>query len=118
VNWLTPEKQRRVIVLGEEGMFQVDYLRQSLTFTRGGADPAPTYLDGYAPTFATETIELPVTPAEPLGRELEAFLAAVRSGGPPEVSGRDGLWAVTLAELLLRSAIEHRPHEVLTMEVH
>jgi UDP-N-acetylglucosamine 3-dehydrogenase len=118
VNWLTPEKQRRVVVLGEEGMFQVDYLRQSLTFTRGAADVAPTYFGGYAPTFAGESVALPVIPAEPLGREVGAFLSAVRSGGPPEVSARDGLWAVALADLLLRSAVEHRPLEVIPMEVH
>ena len=46
VNWLTPEKQRRVVVLGEEGMFQADYLTQTLTFTRGAATLAPTTSTG------------------------------------------------------------------------
>lgn len=118
VNWLTPEKQRRVVVLGEEGMFQVDYLSQSLSFTRGGAPLAPTYLDGYAPTFAGETVHLPVEPVEPLKRELDAFFRSVREGGPPEVSGEDGLWAVALANLLLRSATEHHPIDVGPLEVH
>ena len=117
VNWLTPEKQRRITVLGEEGMFQVDYLRQSLTFTRGARELAPTYLDGYAPTFAGETVELPVTPAEPLRRELDAFVGAARSGGPAAVSGTEGLWAVALAETLLRSATEHRPIDIAPLEV-
>ena len=54
MNWLTPEKQRRITVLGAEGMFQVDYLSQALTFTRGAAELSPTYLDGYAPTFVGE----------------------------------------------------------------
>ena len=117
VNWLTPEKQRRITVLGEEGMFQVDYLRQSLTFTRGARELAPTYLDGYAPTFAGETVDLPVTPAEPLRRELDAFFGAVRTGGPAAVSGTEGLWAVALAETLLRSATEHRPIEIEPLEV-
>lgn len=112
VNWLTPEKQRRLTVLGQEGMFEVDYLRQSLTFTRGSAQLAPTYLDGYAPTFAGETVVLPVEPAEPLARELDAFFGAVRDGRPPAVSGRDGIWAVALAEMLLRSAVEHHPIEL------
>ena len=112
VNWLTPEKQRRIVVLGAEGMFQVDYLSQSLTFTRGAATLSPTYLDGYAPTFAGETVTLPVEPAEPLRRELDAFFAAVRSGGPSPVSGRDGLMALTLAKLLLASAAEGRPLSV------
>jgi UDP-N-acetylglucosamine 3-dehydrogenase len=117
VNWLTPEKQRHIVVLGEEGMFQVDYLSQSLTFTRGSRDLAPTYLDGYAPTIAGETVTLPVTPAEPLRRELDAFFAAVRSGGPAAISGEEGLWAVALANTLLRSAEEHRPITIEALEV-
>lgn len=108
VNWLTPEKQRRLVVLGEEGMFQVDYLTQSLTFTRGGKDLAPTYLGGYAPTIPGETTALPVEPAEPLARQLDAFLATVRDGAPPAVSGEEGVWAVRLADLLLDSATTGR----------
>ena len=117
VNWLTPEKQRRITVLGEEGMFQVDYLSQALTFTRGGRELAPTFLDGYAPTFAGETVQLPVQAAEPLRRELDAFFGAIRDGGPPAISGADGLWAVALALALLRSATEHRPLDITPLEV-
>jgi UDP-N-acetylglucosamine 3-dehydrogenase len=112
VNWLTPEKQRRLVVLGEEGMFQVDYLRQSLTFTRGGAALDPMYLGGFAPTFPGETIELPVEPAEPLRREIDGFLSVVRDGAPPVVSGDDGVWAVRLANLLLESAAAGRALEL------
>jgi UDP-N-acetylglucosamine 3-dehydrogenase len=118
VNWLTPEKQRRIAVLGPEGMFQVDYLSQSLTFTRGAASLAPTYLDGYAPTFVGETVTLPVSPAEPLRRELDAFFAAVRSGGPAAITGEEGLWALKLANTLLDSAAQHRPIEIEPLEVH
>jgi UDP-N-acetylglucosamine 3-dehydrogenase len=117
VNWLTPEKQRAITVLGAEGMFRVDYLSQSLTFTRGAVDLSPTYLDGYAPTFAGETAALPVTPAEPLRRELDAFFSTVRDGGPPAISGSDGLWAVALANLLLESAAAHAPVAVQSPEV-
>ncbi len=117
VNWLTPEKQRRITVLGAEGMFQVDYLAQTLTFTRGTAELSPTYLDGYAPTFAGETVQLPVTPAEPLRRELDAFFAAVRNGGPAIIPGSDGLWAVALANLLLEAAAAHSPVAVHPPEV-
>lgn len=108
VNWLTPEKQRRLTVLGEEGMFQADYLTQRLTFTRGRADLGPTYFGGYAPTFPGETVELPVEPAEPLVRELDAFIATVRDGAPPAVTGEEGRWAVRLANLLLESAATGR----------
>jgi len=34
VNWLTPAKRRQLVVIGEEGMFELDYLTQRLTFTR------------------------------------------------------------------------------------
>ena len=117
VNWLTPEKQRRITVLGAEGMFQVDYLSQALTFTRGTAELSPTFLDGYAPTFAGETVQLPVTPAEPLRRELDAFFDAIRTGDPAAIPGSDGLWAVALANLLLESAAAHRPVAVHSPEV-
>ena len=33
VNWLTPAKRRQLVVTGEEGMFELDYLTQRLTFT-------------------------------------------------------------------------------------
>jgi predicted dehydrogenase len=118
VNWLTPEKQRRIVVLGAEGMFQVDYLSQSLTFTRGAATLAPTYLDGYAPTFAGETVTLPVRPAEPLRRQLDAFFGAVRSGGPAAITGAEGLWALKLANTLLDSAAQRRPIDIEPLEVH
>ena len=42
VNWLTPAKRRQLNVVGEEGMFELDYLTQRLTFTRadvGGPRP-------------------------------------------------------------------------------
>ena len=34
VNWLTPAKRRQLVVIGEEGMFELDYLTQRLTFTK------------------------------------------------------------------------------------
>ena len=34
VNWLTPAKRRQLAVVGEAGMFELDYLTQRLTFTR------------------------------------------------------------------------------------
>jgi UDP-N-acetylglucosamine 3-dehydrogenase len=117
VNWLTPEKQRAITVLGPEGMFRVDYLSQSLTFTRGTAEIEPTYLEGYAPTIAGETVTLPVAPAEPLRRQLDAFFDSVRTGAPAEVTAEQGLWAVLLANLLLESAASHRAIDVRPLEV-
>ena len=108
VNWLTPAKRRQLVVVGEEGMFELDYLTQRLTFTK--ADTAnPKLIRGFAPTFMGDVAELPVATAEPLAAELDAFLRVVREGGRPIVDGADGLWAVAVANALLQSAAERRP---------
>ncbi len=108
VNWLTPAKRRQLSVIGEEGMFELDYLTQRLTFTR--TDIAhPRTIRGFAQTFTGDVAELPVSNAEPLAAEIDAFLGVVRSGGRPVVSGEDGLWAVIIANALLEAAAERRP---------
>ncbi len=108
VNWLTPAKRRQLAVVGEAGMFELDYLTQRLTFTR--ADTAnPTLIGGYATTFPGEVEIIEVASREPLAAELDAFLAVARDGGRPIVNGTDGLWAVAIATSLLQAAAEGRP---------
>ena len=108
VNWLTPAKRRQLTVVGEEGMFELDYLTQRLTFTRAVAG-GPQFIAGYAPTFAGDVAELPVANAEPLAAELDAFLRVVREGGRPVVDVEDGLWAVAIATSLLQAAAGGQP---------
>ena len=108
VNWLTPAKRRQLTVVGEEGMFELDYLTQRLTFTRAVAGN-PQLISGYAPTFAGDVAELPVANAEPLAAELDAFLRVVREGGRPVVDVEDGLWAVAIATSLLQAAAGGHP---------
>jgi UDP-N-acetylglucosamine 3-dehydrogenase len=108
VDWLTPAKRRQLVVVGEEGMFELDYLTQRLTFTRATDTTNPRLIGGYAPTFEGEIAELPVPTGEPLALELEAFLRVVRDGGRPEIDAEDGCWAVAIARGLLESATERR----------
>ena len=104
VNWLTPAKRRQLVVVGEEGMFELDYLTQRLTFTRATDTTNPRLIGGYAPTFEGDIAELPVISGEPLAAEIEAFLRVVREGGRPLVDAEDGLWAVAIATSLLTAA--------------
>jgi predicted dehydrogenase len=99
-------------VVGEQGMFDLDYLTQRLTFTRHENLERPALIAGYAPTFTGDVVELPVETGEPLAAELDSFFDAVRTGRPPVVGAEDGLWAVAMADALLRSAAEHRPVEL------
>jgi predicted dehydrogenase len=112
VDWLTPAKRRTLTVVGEEGMFELDYLSQRLTFTRSTDTTNPRLIGGYAPTFEGESVDLPLESGEPLAAELDAFLAVVREGGRPVVDAEDGRWAVVVADALLRAAHEHRTVEL------
>ena len=108
VNWLTPAKRRQLVVVGEEGMFELDYLTQRLTFTRASDTTNPRLIGGYAPIFEGDVVELPVVSGEPLAAEIEAFLGVVRDGGRPIVDAEDGLWAVAIATSLLTAAATGR----------
>ena len=108
VNWLTPAKRRQLSVVGESGMFELDYLTQRLTFTSADVG-SPTIIDGYATTFEGNVVVIDVASREPLAAELDAFLAVARSGGRPVVDGEDGLWALAIASGLLQAAAEGRP---------
>jgi predicted dehydrogenase len=113
VDWLTPVKRRWLSVIGEEGMFELDYLTQRLTFARATDMTNPRLIGGYAPTFEAEVEVLPVEVGEPLAAELDAFLRVVREGGRPVVNAEDGRWAVTVADALLTAARECRTVELV-----
>src|SRR4029450_5866005 len=76
VDWLTPAKRRQLTVLGEEGMFELDYLTQRLTFARTTDTSTPRLIGGYAPTFESDVVELRVATGEPLAPELAPFVPA------------------------------------------
>ena len=113
VDWLTPAKRRQLTVLGEEGMFELDYLTQRLTFARATDTANPRLIGGYAPTFESSIVELHVATGEPLVAEIEAFLDVVRNGGRPIVDATGGRWAVILADALLTAARERRTVELV-----
>ncbi len=115
VNWLTPVKRRQLVVVGEEGMFELDYLTQRLTFTK--SDLAhPRLIAGYAPTFSGDVAEIPVEVHEPLQAQLDAFVRAIRTGERPYVDADDGAWAVEIANALLQSAADARPVALRTTD--
>jgi UDP-N-acetylglucosamine 3-dehydrogenase len=108
VNWLTPAKRRQLVVIGEEGMFELDYLTQRLTFTRSDLT-RPELIAGYAATFPGDVADIEVVNREPLQAQLDAFLGVLRDGGRPYVDGEDGAWAVRIANALLEAASSVRP---------
>jgi predicted dehydrogenase len=108
VDWLTPAKRRSLVAVGEEGMFELDYLTQKLTFTRSNVE-RPQMIAGYATTFTGDVAEIPIDNIEPLRAQLDEFVRVLRTGERPYVDAEDGLWAVAIANALLTAASERRP---------
>jgi UDP-N-acetylglucosamine 3-dehydrogenase len=109
VNWLTPTKVRELSILGEGGMFVVNYLTQDLTFfehpTRSTEwDQLASMRGGGEGDMVRYSLER----QEPLRLQWEAFIDAVRLGGPAPVDGDDGLATLSTACAIHTSGTEHR----------
>ncbi len=105
INWLTPQKVREVVVLGERGMFRADDLTQDLYFYEN-ADASRTdwgHMSLLKGVSEGRMMRYPIARYEPLKAELEAFANAVLEGKPAPVSGADGLAALRLALALVES---------------
>jgi predicted dehydrogenase len=113
VNWLTPTKIRQLDVIGEKGMFRVDYLTQDLYLFENGTVPVGDWpfrdLRGVS---EGRMIRFVVPKNEPLRAEIEAFLRAVRGEAPVPVTGEDGLRALHLAQSVVVSGLQNRPVDV------
>lgn len=91
---VSEEAVRKIRIFQDDAYLSIDYMAQEIRSARK--------VDG---AIRRET--LPIARVQPLEEELKAFLAAVRSGQPPVVSGRDGREALALA-LQIEAAIRHR----------
>ena len=110
VNWVTPEKQRDLTILGEAGMVRASYLTQEVWFyeTARGRTPWQEFAlfqgdgDGAVVRFAVRHIE-------PIRAQLEAFIDCVIQRRPAPVTGEDGLLALLGALGLLESLESGQP---------
>lgn len=104
VNWLSPVKVRQLSVLGERGMFLVDYLTQDLwLYENPRFQGSWLTLETFTGTAEGAVTKLPVEKQEPLRRELEAFVTCVRENLPPPVPPAAALAAMEIADRLVES---------------
>jgi predicted dehydrogenase len=110
INWLTPTKIREFIVTGERGLYRCDYLTQDLYYYENAVSSGSEWenLRVLRGVREGKMVRHVVAKKEPLRAEQEAFLAAVRDDTPVPVSGEDGLKALELAKIIVRSGTEHR----------
>ena len=106
VNWLTPEKQRELVVIGEAGMLRASYLTQDLWFIESSSTSTVAWDE-----FATirgdcegSAIRFALRRVEPMRAELTAFLTAIVEDLSVPVTARDGIRALAAAFAILESA--------------
>lgn len=111
VSWLSPIKVRKVTVTGQRGMLLADLLTQDLYYyeNKEANDIGWNYLDwSHGRGIEGSMIQLRIHRQEPLRIELETFVAAAQGEKATIVSGTDGLTALALALMLVRSGREGR----------
>jgi UDP-N-acetylglucosamine 3-dehydrogenase len=99
-NWLTPFKARDVQVATRRKYVMADLLTRQVT-----------ECFGFQPDGAYSMRHLPVGHAEPLRAEIAAFVAAVRSGTTPAVTGEEGVASLEIAMRCLRPAQAEAPRK-------
>lgn len=110
INWLTPKKIRELTVIGEGGMFQVNYLTQELMFYENNSATNGQWegLTALMGVSEGRVVKYELKRKEPLRAELESFVSDVVAQRQPLVDGREGLRAVLLAELMVESGRRHQ----------
>jgi UDP-N-acetylglucosamine 3-dehydrogenase len=105
VNWLSPMKERRIVVTGERGCLVADTLTADLTFFANAVVQNEwDVIARFRGVSEGDMIRYAIPKPEPLAVQMEHFLDAVRGEANETVSLRDGLAALILAESTLRSA--------------
>src|SRR5438034_495971 len=99
VNWLTPMKVRQLALTCLKNFVEVDYTEQSVTVSSSTLGPLDPF-NLYQIPLEHHTQKIHVRKEEPLRRELEDFLDAVKHKRPPLVTGEDAaetLWVAIAA---------------------
>lgn len=114
VNWLTPEKRRELVLIGENGLLRASYITQDVWFVE--SPTAPLQWDGLSMLRGDgegAAVRFSLAKTEPLRAELEAFCRCVLDDTPEPVSAHDGVKALAAALAVRESAAVRRPVELL-----
>jgi predicted dehydrogenase len=118
-NWLTPTKVRDLEILGQRGLFVLNYLPQELFFYENAIVPsswegAGDFLLGVG---EGQLVRYPIERIEPLRAEWDAFIAAVAGREDRATTGEDALQTLLLAEAIEESARTGAPVNIATVNV-
>lgn len=102
INWVTPFKERLIVITGSKGAFICDTLTSDLTFYSGAATENHWIeLANFRGTSEGDVIKYSFSKPEPLRREHENFRDAVLRKESEIVTMRQGLNVVSVADRIL-----------------
>jgi UDP-N-acetylglucosamine 3-dehydrogenase len=109
VNWLSPQKERITIVIGEKGALVADTLTADLTyFENGNTTTAWDQVSAFRGVSEGDVTRFALTRREPLVVEHETFRDAVLSGNSSGiVSLEEGARVVAIAEQMILDGAHH-----------
>ncbi len=109
INYLSPRKIRTISFFGEKGMFEVNYLEQNLTLYKNGTyKDTDNMVEKFRGIAIGDCIHLSIPKEEPLFAEIKSFINCVRNDEEPMVTGKQGLHALHIANLLIESAQKNK----------
>jgi predicted dehydrogenase len=117
-NWVSPEKQREVVLLGATGSLRANYITQDVWFVESsspGSAPGWDELafirgdgEGAATRFGLHKVE-------PIRAELDAFLECIVADEPEPIGAHDGARALAAALAIRESLRSGRAVRLLEM---
>lgn len=105
VNWLTPHKVRTLSITCSNDYIEADYITQSLVVTSSRLIEYDVS-NLFDIPLEHNIRKFSVKRQEPLKREMEDFVAAIRGVGEPMIRGEDGVESMQIAEAAERSLKE------------
>lgn len=105
VNWMSPYKERKTVVTGENGALVAETVLGDLTYYKNGIDQIEwEQISNFRGVSEGEVIRYAISKPEPLSVEHRAFYDAVVSDKPGIVTFAEGLRTMRVVEAALESA--------------
>ena len=112
VNWLSPFKERKFVILGEQGALEIDSLTSDVTYFANGSVPLDwEYLANMRGVAEGEITRFSFPKPEPLRTEHEAFRDYILGIDENVVSLDTAYCVVQVAEDIRRSVDASSVHE-------
>jgi len=107
VNWLTPTKERRVVVTGARGRYVADTVTSDLFYFENGSVATEwDAISRFRGVAEGDMVRFAIPKPEPLAVEHAGFRDAVLTGSGDIVTAAEGLEVLRVADAMARSAAE------------